>query len=229
MADQTPNLDYDVISQLRDGLPDRVRARVAEAVGRIVDAKRSGGKVVVVTGSGPNLHEGVTTLIAELIRLGVIDGVTTSSAVVAHEMAGTLDRVKRVSGQALGIAEAILPHGGHFELTVMGKSDLETIKRECPLDDDLLGRLQAAEGSEIIKAAGNLGYPMGYRTERLAMEVFKIAQTEGVSFEEVAGRGADRRTMIGAGAQRGVPVLVTIPQLVGGGGVGLAIGDSISI
>ncbi len=61
----------------------------------------SGGKVAVVVGSGPNLHEGVTTLIAELIRLGVVDGVTTSSAVVAHEMAGTLDRVKRVDGSQL--------------------------------------------------------------------------------------------------------------------------------
>ena len=38
---------------------------------------------LVVVGSGPNLHEGVTTLIAELIRVGVVDGVTTSSAVVA--------------------------------------------------------------------------------------------------------------------------------------------------
>jgi len=35
--------------------------------------------------------------------------------------------------------------------------------------------------------------------------------------------------MIGAGADRGIPVLVTVPQLVGGGEVGLAIGDSVSI
>jgi len=35
--------------------------------------------------------------------------------------------------------------------------------------------------------------------------------------------------MIGAGAQHDVPVLVSIPQLVGGGAVGLAIGDAISI
>lgn len=36
-------------------------------------------------------------------------------------------------------------------------------------------------------------------------------------------------TMIGAGARKGVPVLVSIPQLVGGGAVGISIGDSISI
>jgi hypothetical protein len=35
--------------------------------------------------------------------------------------------------------------------------------------------------------------------------------------------------MIGAGAKHHVPVLVTVPQLVGGGEVGLAIGDSLSI
>ncbi len=58
--------------------------------------------MVVVTGSGPNLHEGVTTLIAELIHKGVVDGVVTSSAVVAHEMAGTLDRVKRVKDDCRG-------------------------------------------------------------------------------------------------------------------------------
>jgi hypothetical protein len=35
--------------------------------------------------------------------------------------------------------------------------------------------------------------------------------------------------MIGIGAGRDLPVLVTIPQLIGGGAVGLAIGDSISV
>jgi hypothetical protein len=45
----------------------------------------------------------------------------------------------------------------------------------------------------------------------------------------MAGYGADRLTMIGAGAEHGVPVLVTVPQLVGGGEVGLAVGDSLSL
>ena len=36
-------------------------------------------------------------------------------------------------------------------------------------------------------------------------------------------------TMLGAASQRGVPVLVTIPQLIGGGAVGMSIGDSIPI
>jgi hypothetical protein len=35
--------------------------------------------------------------------------------------------------------------------------------------------------------------------------------------------------MLGAAHAKGIPILVTIPQLVGGGMVGLAIGDSISI
>jgi hypothetical protein len=34
-------------------------------------------------------------------------------------------------------------------------------------------------------------------------------------------------TMIGAGAKNNVPVLVSVPQLVGSGNVGLAIEDSI--
>ena len=81
------------------------------SVAAIVAAKRKGGKVVVATGSGPNLHEGVTTLIAELMHKGIIDGVLTSSAVIAHEMAGTLDKVKRVDGLALGFTAETLPKG----------------------------------------------------------------------------------------------------------------------
>ena len=44
-----------------------------QAVDKIVAAKRRGGKVFVATGSGPNLHEGVTTLIAELMTKGLVD------------------------------------------------------------------------------------------------------------------------------------------------------------
>ncbi len=221
--------DPSLIAHLKADLPERVRQNVQTAVDHIVEAKQRGGQVVVVTGSGPNLHEGVTTLLAELIRVGVVDGVTTSSAVIAHEMAGTLDRVKRVDGLTLGLPAASLPHGGHFELTVMAAEALHAIGREYPLDDDLLQRLAAAPGDQIIKAAGNMAYPMGYRTEKLALEILAMARAENAPLEEIAGRGADPRTMLGAGQRRGVPVLVTIPQLVGGGGVGLAIGDSISI
>ena len=47
--------------------------------------------------------------------------------------------------------------------------------------------------------------------------------------EFVAGLGADPMTMIGAGAEKGVPVLVSVPQLVGGGQVGLCVADSITV
>ena len=228
MSKLPTEIDHRLIAELKQGLPDRVRKRLQEATDRIVEAKRSGGKIAVVTGSGPNLHEGVTTLIAELIRLGVVDGVTTSSAVVAHEMAGTLDRVKRVDGKALGLPEAKLPHGGHFELSMMEDADLQAIRKEIPIDDELLERLHQAKGKIIVKAAGNMAYPMGFRTERIAREVEQVAKIEGRPFEEIAGRGADVHTMIGAGYQHAAPVLVTIPQLIGGGAVGLAIGDSIS-
>jgi hypothetical protein len=74
-----------------------------------------------------------------------------------------------------------------------------------------------------------MGYPMGLRTEILSREILHIAQTYNLPFEEVAGWGADKRTMIGKGVEKGFPVIVSVPQLVGGGAVGLSVGDSISI
>ena len=199
------------------------------AVGKIVDAKRKGGKVVVATGSGPNLHEGVTTLIAELMNKGIIDGVTTSSAVIAHEMAGTLDRVKRLDGRQLGFGANLLPKGFTFEFTELPADELAELRHEMEIDDELLARGRGLDGNTIIKAAGNMAYPMGLRTERLAREITSLAHAYGLPFETVAGWGADPRTMIGAGARNGQPVLVSVPQLIGGGGVGLSIADSISM
>src|SRR3990172_8517976 len=92
-------LNNKLIDELYNNLPADTKETVDFAVSSIVSAKKRGGKIVVVTGSGPNLHEGVTTLIAELIHKGIVDGVTTSSAVVAHEMAGALEKVKRVAGK----------------------------------------------------------------------------------------------------------------------------------
>jgi hypothetical protein len=224
-----PPPDWDAVERLEKTLSPVALQRIESAVERIVEAKQRGGKVAVVTGSGPNIHEGVTTLVAELMRVGIVDGVTTSSAVIAHEMAGVLDRVKRVDGREIGVAEALLPHGGSFELTEMTGPALAKLGKELTLDEGLIERLGQAPGRSVIKAAGNLGYPMGLHMERLAAVVLRLAKARGESFETVAGMGADERTMLGAGARAGLPVLVTIPQLVGGGAVGLAIGDSISI
>jgi hypothetical protein len=199
------------------------------AVQRIVECKRKGGKVVVATGSGPNLHEGVTTLIAELMIKGIVDGVLTSSAVIAHEMAGALDKVKRLDGRRLGFDPATLPKGFTFEMTELPDAMLAELRHEMEIDENLLTRCRQADGSVIIKAAGNMAYPMGLRSERLAREIMSIARTYGLPFEEVAGWGADPRTMIGAGARLGLPVLVSVPQLIGGGAVGLAVADSIPI
>ncbi|MBD3350406.1 MAG: hypothetical protein GF364_02865 [Candidatus Lokiarchaeota archaeon] len=73
---------------------------------------------------------------------------------------------------------------------------------------------------------------MGLRTERLAEDLLDLAVNKfnkKYSLEFLAGLGADPMTMIGAAAYKQIPVLVSIPQLVGGGAVGLCIGDSISI
>ena len=222
-------INREPIERLYTDLPTDTKEMLDQAIASIVSAKKAGGKVVVVTGSGPNLHEGVTTLIAELIHKGVIDGVTTSSAVIAHEMAGALEEVKRVDGLQLGLPEKILPRGNVFEATLMSDKCLEQLKKEMLIDTALLEKVLSLDGSIIIKAAGNMAYPLGLRTENLAKEILFIAKSKGVPFEQVAGAGADMHTMLGAAHAKGVPILVTIPQLVGGGMVGLAIGDSISV
>jgi hypothetical protein len=224
-------IDMQLIDSLYHSLGEESRRYLDISIAKIVETKRRGGKVVVATGSGPNLHEGVTTLVAELMDKGLVDGVTTSSAVVAHEMGGVLDKVKRIDASALGdlASRCPMPLGGLFELTQLTDGQWEGLRTEMQLDEALTAACMKAEGTVIIKAAGNMAYPMGLRTELLAVEVLGIARTFGLPFEVVAGWGADERTLLGAGAKNGLPVLVSIPQLVGGGAVGMAIGDSISV
>lgn len=222
-------IDRKVIESMYNGLPEKTRRRLKQATDLIVKAKERGGKVIAVVGSGPNLHEGVTTLIAELIHKGIIDGVSTSSAVINHEMAGTLEKVKRFDGVAFGFEEEKLPSDGFFEASIISEQRLKEFQREIPIDVTLYHRMRRTKGNVIIKVAGNMAYPTGLRTERLARDVLALAKHRGIPFEQMAGYGADRLTMIGAGAARSIPVLVTVPQLVGGGEVGLAIGDSLSI
>jgi hypothetical protein len=222
-------IERKVIEDMFNGLPSKTKTRVKLASERIVEAKKRGGKVVAVVGSGPNIHEGVTTLISELMNKGIIDGVSTSSAVINHEMAGTLEKVKRIDGASFGFEQTKLPSDGFFEVSILPAARLQEYQREIWIDMDLYERLSRAEGSTIIKVAGNMAYPTGLRTERLARDVLALAKRHGLPFEQAVGHGADRLTMIGAGAENGIPVLVTVPQLVGGGEVGLAIGDSLSI
>ena len=74
--------DRTAIEAWRISLPEISRTRLRLAAEKIVEAKQKGRAVVAVTGSGPNVHEGVTTLIAELMHRSVVDGVITSSAAV---------------------------------------------------------------------------------------------------------------------------------------------------
>ena len=116
-----------------------------------------------------------------------------------------------------------------FEITELPPDQRAAIASEIQQGWDVYDRVLAAGGDSLIKAAGNMAWPMGPRTERLAREAEVLAKQSGLPLERAVGLGADRRTMIGAGAAKNRPVLVSIPQLVGGGAVGLAIGDSISI
>ena len=222
------NFGENLIEQFRSALDERSRNTLHESAKRIIDAKQRGGKVMVVTGSGPNIHEGVTTLIAELIHKGIIDAVSTSSAVVSHEMGGALDRVFRVNAKDLGMDMQYMPRGDLFEISVMSDALLAEIKQEMIVDEVLMQRAaQLPIHSQIIKAAGNMAYPMGLRGEMIAAEILQLAHLYGMPFEQVAGYGCDRMTMLGACAEKGLPLLVTIPQMIGGGAIGMAIGDSI--
>ncbi|MDO4949004.1 MAG: hypothetical protein Q4E55_02390 [Bacteroidales bacterium] len=222
-------INRELINQFYTELDERSRDTLDTAIEKVVEAKRKGGKVVVVTGSGPNIHEGVTTLVAELIEKGLVDGVTTSSAVINHEMGGTLDRVKMCPAAQFGLPEDKMPRGNVFEFTDMTDEQLDELGKEMILDNELLAKRKDADGHFVIKAAANMAYPMGLRTELLADEIHSVCRQTGLPFEVVAGWGCDSRTMLGAGARKGIPVLVTLPQLVGGGHVGLDVGDSIAI
>lgn len=219
----------DLLNDFYNGLDERSREALDSAVSKVVETKKRGGKVAVVTGSGPNLHEGVTTLIAELMEKGVVDGVTTSSAVINHEMSGSLDRVKMCDASLFGLDRTKMPRGNVFEFTELAEEDIDLISKEIIIDRDLLEKGKASEGRMVIKAAGNMAYPMGLRTEKIAEEILSLSRQSGLPFETIAGWGCDSRTMLGMGAEKGLPVLVTIPQMVGGGHVGLAVGDSIPV
>ncbi len=222
-------IDKKAIRYMAANLPEKTIKRIRTAARRIVEAKEKGGKVVAVMGSGPNIHEGVTTLVAELIHKGIIDGVTTSSAVINHEMSGTLEKVRRVEGSKIGIEKSRLASDGIFEVSIIPRSMLSRYKGVQGIDMTLYRKMLKAGGNIIIKVAGNMAYPTGLYTETIAREILSISKKRKVSFEETAGIGADPMTMLGAAAVRNVPVLVTVPQLVGGGEVGLAIGDSLKV
>jgi hypothetical protein len=224
-----PSISQAALRDLTERLGASARSALNKAARIWTQVKQDGGRVVVATGSGPNLHEGVTTQIAELVTKGLVDGVLTSSAVVGHEMAGTLERVRRVPGAELGLPAEALPVDGKVEAALLSVDDLERIMADTVIDMDHYRQLLAQPGPEIIKVAGNLAYPTGLWLERMARKILPLASAAGLPLEAAAGLGADRLTMIGACARMGVPCLVTVPQLVGSGQVGLAVGDSISI
>ena len=226
---QVPIVSQTALNELAASLSPSVADDVKQAVKKWVTAKEQGEKVVVITGSGPNLHEGVTTQLANMVAIGLVDGIITSSAVVGHELAGALERVRRVSGAELGYVAEHLPSDGRLEVALLSQEKWNKLAQDTLLDFDLHQRMLSLTGPEIIKVAGNLAYPTGLWIERLSREFLPLAQTYGLPLEAVMGLGCDARTMLGACARRQVPCLVSVPQLVGGGQVGLSIGDSISI
>ena len=224
-----PHVSRKDLAELASRLDRASQVRLGRAVRTWAAVKEQGGKVVVATGSGPNLHEGVTAQVAELVRLGLVDGVLTSSAVAGHEMAGSLEMVRRVEGARLGMDPALLPADGRAEVALLPPGRLEILEKDLGLDHERLRDMLAAPGPDIIKVAGNLAYPTGLWVERMAGRLLPLCREKNQPLEWAVGRGAHELTMLGACAQRGAPCLVTVPQLVGGGRVGLAVGDSVAI
>jgi hypothetical protein len=144
-------------------------------------------------------------------------------------MGGTLERVHRVALSDVPGVSLDPPFDATLEASLMAPEQLAELRAEMPLDEEYYRRLLATPGKEIIKAAANLAYPLGLRTERLAREAQSLAAAARIPVEQMVGLGADVQTTIGAGARHGVPVIVGVPQLVGGGAVGLAIGDGMPI
>ena len=75
----------ELLDRFYENLDERSRASLDEAVEKVVAAKMAGGKIVVATGSGPNIQRGDHPH-SRTHGQGV-DGVTTSR-VIGHEMGG---------------------------------------------------------------------------------------------------------------------------------------------
>jgi deoxyhypusine synthase len=105
--------NLDLLNKYYQELEQVSRDNLDKAIDKIIEIKKRNGKIMVVTGSGPNIHEGVTVLISELMDKNIINSVSTSSAVIAHEMAGSLDKVKRIKADKLGFKPGsnFLPRG----------------------------------------------------------------------------------------------------------------------
>ncbi len=224
-----PAVSQQALQELERRLAPDVVDDLGLAAEKWVGVKKQGGKVVVITGSGPNLHEGVCSQLAHLVELGLVDGIITSSAVVGHELAGALEKVRRVDGVSLGFAPEHLPSDGRLEAALLSPQKWQDLAGDTTLDYDFYQRMLALPGPEIIKVAGNLAYPTGLYMERMALTFLPIAQAYGQPLEAIMGPGCDARTMLGACARAGVPCVVSVPQLVGGGQIGLCVGDAISI
>lgn len=216
-------------SELEGALPGVTISRINKCVREWAEVKQHGGLVTVVIGSGPHLHEGVTVLLSGMIRKGLIDGVITSSAVCAHEIAGILEYVKRVRADNVGIEGPGVPLDGVLEVAQCSESDLAEMGNVIDMDMEYFRILESAPGHSIIKAAGNIAYPTGLWSECISEDICNKARKENVSWEKCAGMGCDPKTLLGACARKSVPFWVSVPQLIGGGSTGLLIGDSCSI
>ncbi len=225
---QPPRVTQKALAELAGRLTPAARQALGWAVNHWVKVKQAGGKVLVATGSGPHLHEGVTTLLAELVRVELVDAVLTSAAVVGHELAGGLERVKRVDGAALGLAPDGPAHRRKAGGGPPAPGRFEAFARELPWTGSSMSACWPHPGLPY-KGGGQPGLPQ--RALGRAPGRALPAGRPGAGGAPGGPPGAGRRPPHHAGGRRrrGIPCLVTTPQLVGGGAVGLCLGDSLPL
>ena len=213
------------LRNLHDSLPPSTQEHLQSAIDAIVGARERGGRVVVVTGSGPNIHEGVTTQIAELIRHGRgrwrnhklgrrrarNGGNARPREADPHAEPGHAARFRRRCCRAAESSRS----------PSLRPSSAWTWRWNSPEDWDDVRSLLGVARQRGDQSGGQHGVADGPAHGAAGAGIRDARQPVRRDVRTV--RGLRRRPHDddrGRRAAQDVPVLVSIPQLVGGGAVG---------
>lgn len=221
--------DRDLLDERYRALQDDERVRLDGAVASLVEAKKRRQRVVAVIAGEVHLSRGITLLVADLMRKGIIDAVLTTAAIIDHEMSGVLEKVKRIENPPAGLHREDGSADGVMNVALLSPRMIERFREEMDIDVSSYRAMLGAPGPITVEPAGGGTWPGGKRTSILSGFVLSQSRRCRIPFEEMAGYGADPGTMIGAGARSGIPVLVPPSCLDDdGGSIGLAIRESLS-
>ncbi|MBN2282978.1 MAG: hypothetical protein JXO48_03725 [Deltaproteobacteria bacterium] len=221
--------DRNLLDERYRALPDDERVRLDDAVASLVEAKKRRQRVVAVITGEVHLSRGITLLVADLMRKGIVDAVLTTAVIIDHEMSGVLEKVKRIEKPPAGLHREGGSADGVMNVALLSPRMIERFRDEMDIDVSSYRAMLGAPGTITVEPAGGGTWPGGKRTALLSGFVLSQSRHCRIPFEEMAGYGADPGTMIGAGARAGLPVLVPPSCLDDdGGAVGLAIRESLS-